>query len=108
MPRVSKEDLLKKANSIIGDNPSDEALSLLEDISDTLEDNNDISEYTKKITELENKVATIDKEWRDKYRARFLDYTPDTDAGAQKSEEDNGANDDDIEPPSFEDLAAEF
>lgn len=108
MAKVSKEELLKKANVVIGDNPSDDALSLLEDITDSFGDNSASVEAAKRIEELENKVKTVEAEWRKKYRDRFLDYTPDTDAGAKKSEEDNGANDDDIEPPSFEDLAAEF
>lgn len=108
MAKVTKEELLKKANAVIGDNPSDDALSLLEDITDSVGDNSASVEAAKRIEELENKVKTVEAEWREKYRARFLDYTPDTDAGAKKSEEDNGANDDDIDPPSFEELAAEF
>jgi len=108
MAIVTQEELLKQANEVIGENPTDAALALLENIADTVGNNSASAESAKKIEELENKVKTVEAEWRKKYRDRFLDYTPDTDVGAKKSEEDNGANDDDIEPPSFEELAAEF
>lgn len=108
MSRVSKEDLLKKANSVIGDNATEEGLSLLEDIADTIEDSSEIDSYIKQIEELKQKVADTEKTWSERYRARFTDYTPSTDPEPKKKEVDNGANDDDIEPPSFEDIATEF
>lgn len=108
MPRLSKEDLLKKVNAFIGEEATDEGLSLLEDIADTIEELSDISEKDKRIQELEDRVKTIDSEWREKYRARFMDFTPSTDPEGKESEVDNGANEDTIDPPSFEDIAAEF
>lgn len=108
MAKLTKEELLKKANAFIGDQATDEGVSLLEDIADTIEDTTDISEYVKKIEELEQKVSDTENTWREKYRARFLDSTPDTKPEPQKEEVDNGANDDDIEPPSFEEIAAMF
>lgn len=108
MAKLTKEELLKKANSVIGDQATDEGLSLLEDIADTIEDTTDISEYVKKIEELEQKVSDTENTWREKYRARFLDSTPDTKPEPIKKEADNGGNDGDIEPPSFEEIAAMF
>lgn len=108
MPKVSKEELLKKANSVIGENATEEGISLLEDIQDTIEDSTDISEYVKQIEELKQKVADTEKTWSERYRARFVDYTPSTDPEPVKSEVDNGSNEEDIEPPSFEDIANEF
>lgn len=108
MAKLTKEELLKKANAFIGDQATDEGVSLLEDIADTIEDTIDISEYVKKIEELEQKVSDTENTWREKYRARFLDSTPDTKPEPIKDEVDNGDNDDDIEPPSFEEIAAMF
>lgn len=108
MPKVSKEELLKKANSVIGENATEEGISLLEDIQDTIEDTTDISEYVKQIEELKQKVADTEKTWSERYRARFTDYTPSTDPEPLKTEVDNGSNEEDIEPPSFEDIATEF
>ena len=108
MAKLTKEELLKKANAFIGDQATDEGVSLLEDIADTIEDTTDISEYVKKIEELEQKVSDTENTWREKYRARFLDSTPDTKPEPVKEEADNGGNDDDIEPPSFEEIAAMF
>ena len=108
MAKLTKEELLKKANAFIGDQATDEGVSLLEDIADTIEDTTDISEYVKRIEELEQKVSDTENTWREKYRARFLDSTPDTKPEPIKDEVDNGANDDDIEPPSFEEIAAMF
>ena len=108
MAKLTKEELLKKANAFIGDQATDEGVSLLEDIADTIEDTTDISEYVKRIEELEQKVSDTENTWREKYRARFLDSTPDTKPEPIKEEVDNGANDDDIEPPSFEEIAAMF
>ena len=108
MAKLTKEELLKKANAFIGDQATDEGVSLLEDIADTIEDTTDISEYVKRIEELEQKVSDTENTWREKYRARFLDFTPDTKPEPIKDEVDNGANDDDIEPPSFEEIAAMF
>lgn len=112
MPKLSKEDLLKKASDFIGDNTSDDAISLLEDLSDTLsEDTTDISGYVKEIEELKAKVVETETTWREKYKARFTDYTPATTSSeGDKSEVDNGANssEDDLEPPTFDEIAENF
>ena len=110
MPKLSKEDLIKKASAFIGDNTSDEAISLLEDLSDTLsEDTTDISGYVKEIEDLKNKVVETENTWREKYKARFTDYTP-ANGKDKKTEVDNGANssEDDLEPPTFDEIAENF
>ena len=109
MPRISKEDLIKKVSAYMGDDKGDEALSILEDISDSFEEV-DVSVYEDRITTLENEKAALDEAWRARYKERFesKDSTPSTDPEPESSELDNGSNDDDIEPPSFEDIATEF
>lgn len=70
MSKLSKEDLIKKVNAMFGEDATDEQLSLLEDISDSMqESNNDELETTKKAL---SKAQTDLKEFKQKYRERFL------------------------------------
>lgn len=109
MAKMSKEELIKFVTDYIGDDKSDANIQLLENVTDSIEDGPDVSEYEAKIVDLENKIDSIDAEWREKYVARFSDYTPDA-SQDQKTETDNGANseEDDSEPPTFEEIAEEF
>ena len=70
----SKEELLNQINSIIGEN-SDDAISLIEDISDTIDD------YETKVTgdgiDWKTKYEENDRTWRDKYTSRFFDKVDD-------------------------------
>ena len=106
MPKLNKEEIIKKLSDYIGEDTSDGALSLLEDVTDTLEDSADVSKYVSEIEELKNKIEETDTMWREKYKARFTDYTPDTSA-SNESEVDTGDNpeDEDIEPPTEEEIA---
>ena len=70
MAKLSKEDLIKKVNAMFGEDATDEQLSLLEDISDSMETSNkDELESTKKAL---TKAQTDLKEFKQKYRERFL------------------------------------
>lgn len=70
MAKLSKEDLIKKVNEMFGEDATDEQISLLEDISDSMEtSNNDELETTKKAL---TKAQTDLKEFKQKYRERFL------------------------------------
>lgn len=77
MAKLSKEDLIKKVNEMFGEDATDEQISLLEDISDSMEtSNNDELETTKQAL---TKAQTDLKEFKQKYRERFLggvDNTP--------------------------------
>lgn len=53
----------------IGEDNSDEAIGLLEDITDTL---NDYEERTADNTNWKERYEANDKEWRDKYKERFM------------------------------------
>lgn len=113
MPKVENKELISRLADLVKDDTRPEALSILEDVRDTLEDSTDISSYETRIQELEAKVVSTEKEWRDRYIERFKDYsssdvTPSTATEQVESEVDNGANDDNVEPPSFEDIAKEF
>ena len=71
MAVISKEDLLKRISERIGDDNSDEALSLLEDVSDT------ITDFEKRDSEdWKAKYEENDEKWRKKYRERFENGEP--------------------------------
>ena len=112
MPKVSKDDLIKRVSEFIKDDEREEGIKLLEDIADTLEDSTDVSSYETRIQELENQVKQVGDEWRARYIERFgtynADVTPSTNPADEETEVDNGSNDESIDPPTFEDIATEF
>lgn len=92
----SKDDLLNLIKERVGEDSSDEAISFIEDVSDTL---NDYEDRISGQEDYKKKYEENDAEWRAKYKERFFsgDPTPpppDTEP--------------DIEPPkkvmSYEDL----
>ena len=78
MARLSREEMLNKVNTFIGDNNSDEALSLIEDINDTFdnENNTEIETLRQENETLKKEKTELDNNWREKYRARFFDGEP--------------------------------
>lgn len=63
----SKEELLKLINEKLGDDPSEEDLGILEDITDTYDDLS-----SKSSTDWKQRYDDLNKSWTEKYRARFL------------------------------------
>jgi len=68
MSVVSKDSILQSVKAIIGEEPSDEALSLLEDVADTF---GDLETKASDTTDWKTKYEDNDKEWRRKYTERF-------------------------------------
>lgn len=94
MAVISKEDLLKRISERIGEDNSDEALSLLEDVSDT------ITDFEKRDSEdWKTKYEENDAEWRKKYRERFENGTSDIE---EKEEKETI-----VEAKSYDDLFSE-
>lgn len=93
MAVISKEDLLKRISERIGDDNSDEAISLLEDVSDTIKDFEERDSEDWKAKYEEN-----DAQWRKKYRERFENGAPDIE---EKEEKET------IEVKSYDDLFSE-
>lgn len=79
MAVISKEDLLRRISERIGDDNSDEALSLLEDVSDTIKDFEERDSEDWKTKYEEN-----DEKWRKKYRDRFENGAPDIEEKEEK------------------------
>lgn len=59
--KKTKEEILVALSKLIGDNNSDEAIALYEDISDSIEDGDD-----------EARIAEVENKWRKKYIERFM------------------------------------
>lgn len=94
MAKLSKDELLEKIRTYVGDRTDDETLGLIEDISDSM-DSTDADEW-------EQKYKENDKMWRDKYISRFFEKNDD--------EIEDPPNDDDNEEKeykTFEDLFEE-
>ena len=100
----SKEELLSTVKTLIGDNPSDDAIALLEDISDTLDNSTGGSsdEDKKKIEELEKQVKEVDETWRKKYTDRFFSTSDPKDKGDDEFKD--GEDDKKDSPKTFDEL----
>lgn len=95
---VSKESLLEKIRDMIGTEnaESDEAISLLEDMSDTFDD---LSSQVSQAGDYKKKYEENDAEWRKRYHDRFFSVTED-----DIKEDDK---DDEVEKKTFESLFKE-
>lgn len=95
----SKDEILEYLKGRMGENPDDESIGFLEDVTDTFTD------FESKIADKEDwksKYEENDKEWRKKYTDRFFsgepEGTPDPDPEDPPEKH---------EPMSFEDLFTE-
>ena len=78
MAKRSKEELLQIANTILGEDTTDDVISFLEDIADSvgadeveIEGENWEIKYREDMELWEQRVADTERTWREKYRARF-------------------------------------
>lgn len=105
MAVVSKDEILAQIKILIGDNTSDEAVTLIENISDTFDsrpaDNSEA--LNKRITELEDQLKENDKMWRDKYTSRFFSGN-NIDDTTPPVGDDNVVDEDEEEKTKIEDL----
>lgn len=94
-----RDSILSAVKQMIGDNTSDDAIALMEDITDT------ITDYETKVedkTDWKAKYDEMDASWRRKYIERFSGKT-----GEEiKNEQEEQIKDDD-EIRSFDELFAE-
>ena len=93
----TKDEILSLIKERVGDDASDEVISFIEDVTDTL---NDFESRTGDNTEWERKYNELDASWRKKYKDRFF----------SKEVEDVDDIDDDIEGKKsykYEDLFEE-
>jgi hypothetical protein len=69
----SKEEIIASLQSVCVENTSDEFISLLEDLSDTLETTDNSL-----VEELKQQLIDTETSWRNKYIARFTEPTQTT------------------------------
>ena len=65
----TKEEILTSIKAKLGEDTSDEALAIIEDVSDTLDD---LTAKTTDTTDWKAKFEENDKAWRTKYSERFF------------------------------------
>lgn len=70
----TREELLTQIRDIIGDSTEDNALSILEDVTDTYAD---LETRAADQTDWKSKYDQLDQEWRQRYRDRFTSGSDD-------------------------------
>ena len=80
----SKEEILASLKSIIVENNSDEVITLLEDVSDSMSVDN--YALNQRVAELEQKCVDVETEWRNRYRDRFYGDVEGDDTATFKGE----------------------
>lgn len=70
----SKDEILSTISAVIGENNSEDAITLLEDITDTLDD---YDARTKDSTAWKQRYEENDRAWRQKYKDRFFEKESD-------------------------------
>ena len=78
MSVLNKDDFMSRIKAKVGDDTSDEAMSFIEDMSDTFNDLesrtvDNSGEWEEKYNNAVQEKDNLDKEWREKYKARFFD-----------------------------------
>lgn len=69
MAKLSKDELLEKVRTYVGDRTDDETLEIIEDISDSV--------GSDEVDVWKQKYEENDKMWRDKYISRFFEKKED-------------------------------
>ncbi len=80
----TKDEILASVRSIVGEDTSDATLELFDDISDTLD-----SYINTENINYKEKYEQNDREWRQKYRDRFMNGKPEEDED-EETEENSG------------------
>lgn len=69
----TRDEIMLQLQTIIGEDTSDETLTFIQDVSDTLGNDNS----AERITQLETQLKEQDETWRKKYRDAFFSSKPD-------------------------------
>ena len=78
MSVLNRDEFMTRLKERIGEDTSDEAVTFIEDFTDTYDDlekrtNDTNNEYEEKYKEAVREKEELDKEWREKYKSRFFD-----------------------------------
>lgn len=98
----SKTEIMDVIKSYLGEDLTDEAITFLEDLSDTVDD------YERRladVTDWEGKYNELDESWRKRYKERFFEGGTDEDGSF--IEDVNDLEEQDEAPATFEELFEE-
>lgn len=85
----SRDEILEEFRGIMGDEPSDAMVTLLEDLTDTI--SQDVDQLTAQVAQLTQQVADTDASWRKRYTDRFFEgKAPDPETETPDPDEDPG------------------
>lgn len=103
MAVLDKDAFMSLLQNRIGDDTSDEAMSFIEDMTDTFNDL-ETRASSSGTEEWEQKYNDLDKTWREKYKARFFssEEIPPTNEGGEAGKVEEPA-----EEKTFDDLFVE-
>ena len=109
MSVLNKDDFMSRIKAKVGDDTSDEAMSFIEDMSDTFNDLesrtvDNSGEWEEKYNTLAQEKDNLDKEWREKYKARFFDGV---ESGKDAIDDQKDDVKDDGKEVTFDDLFTE-
>ena len=99
----TRDEILAAIRSLLGDDTSDDALTIIEDIDDTFKD------YETRIGEdWKGKYDELDAQWRKRYRDRFF-QKPDNGETTQENVKDDNEEDlkEESEVKDFDELFTE-
>lgn len=104
--KKTKQEILSDLKTVLGEDISNEAIALIEDISDTLDssEGGSTKELEDKITELENEVKETDEMWKKKYTDRFFNPSPEKINNGEQNEDSEDDEQDTPQLTHFEDL----
>lgn len=103
MAVVTRDNLMGRIRSVIGEDTSDESLSLIEDFTDTFTDLE-----TRAGEDWKSKYEELDNTWRKKYKARFFQKPDDKETTPEDIKEDNEEDlKDESKVKSFDELFTE-
>jgi hypothetical protein len=103
MAVLNKEDFLKRLQEHIGDDTSDEAMTFIEDMTDTFNDMETKSSGQGE-EQWQKKYEELDKSWRQKYKDRF--FNSETTPNDVKNDQEDDVKDD-AEEKTYADLFVE-
>ena len=86
--KLTREELLEKVKNYVGDRNDDVSIELIEDISDSFVESESAEDTEKIKAEYEAKIADLDNEWREKYKARFFSKDENEDDVEDEEEEE--------------------
>ena len=92
--------LLEELRNVIGDRTDDDALALIERVSEL--ESQGIDDLKNKITELEDQKKRLDEDWRKRYRDRFYEGEKEIEDEAEES-----GSEEESESVSIDDLFKE-